>query len=44
MFMPSSQCTYLRFDDAFQDALKAYGQTVEDFDKLKRENDKIAAE
>lgn len=43
-FMPSYLCTYLRSGDAFQDALKAYSQMVEDFDKLKQENDNIAAE
>lgn len=44
MLVPNSQSTYLRSDDAFQAALKAYGQMVEDFDALKQDNDKIAAE
>lgn len=44
MLVPNSQSTHLRCGDAFQDALKAYGQMVEDLDKLKQENGKIAAE
>lgn len=44
MLMPNSLGTYVSTGDAFQDALKAYGQMTEDFDNLKRENSKITAE
>lgn len=44
MLMPNSLGTYVWSGDAFQDALKAYGQMTEDFDNLKRENSKITAE
>lgn len=42
--LPNSENTYLRSGDAFQVALKAHVQMVEDFERQKQENDKIAAE